>query len=73
MTERKNAGKQKSEAPGVAFPDPAVSGGDAVDPVPPNEPTVYLPHVDRREGPAKRRAELERDSPASDTAPSGGP
>ena len=73
MTERRNAGKQKSEAPGVAFPDPAVSGGDAVDPVPPNQPSVYLPHVEGEDRPAKRRAELERDKPKSKTAPSGGP
>jgi hypothetical protein len=69
----RRSGRQKSEAPGVAFPDPKVSGGDAVDPVPPNQPTAYLPHVGGEDRPARRRAELERDAPRSDTAPSGGP
>src|SRR5215218_7365597 len=38
-------GRHGSEAPGQDLGVPAASGGDAVDPVPPNMPSTYLPRV----------------------------
>jgi hypothetical protein len=38
-------GRHDSEAPGQDLQVPPASGGDEVDPLPPNMPTTYLPRV----------------------------
>jgi hypothetical protein len=38
-------GRHDSEAPGQDLQIPPASGGDAVDPLPPNMPSTYLPRV----------------------------
>lgn len=70
---RSPQGKQPSDAPGVAFPHPGESAGDATDPIPPDLPTAYLDHAEEPDRPARRRRLLEREKARSSSAPSGGP